>query len=91
MSGLALQHLSIGYDAPLIPPIDLEVGRGGITAILGASGSGKSTLLQTIAGVTPALGGRVLVDGRDITSLPIHERGVGLMFQEPLLFTHLRR
>lgn len=89
MTGLTLDGLVIGYDRALVPPIDLHVDAGRITAVLGASGSGKSTLLQTIAGVVPALAGRVLLDERDITALPIHERGVGLMFQEPLLFSHL--
>lgn len=89
MTGLTLENLVIGYDRALAPPITLHVDAGGIIAVLGASGSGKSTLLQTIAGVVPALSGRVLVDDRDITELPIHERGVGLVFQEPLLFSHL--
>ena len=89
MTGLTLEQLVIGHDHALTRPLDLQVGQGCITAVLGASGSGKSTLLQTIAGVIPALGGRVLVDDRDITTLPIHERGVGLVFQEPLLFSHL--
>ena len=89
MTGLTLDGLVIGYERALVPPIDLHIASGCITAVLGASGSGKSTLLQTIAGVVPALAGRVLVDDRDITELPMHERGVGLVFQEPLLFTHL--
>ena len=89
MTGLTLDGLVIGYDRALLPPIDLHIDAGGITAVLGASGSGKSTLLQTIAGVVPALDGRVRVDDRDITALPIQARGVGLMFQEPLLFSHL--
>ena len=89
MTGLTLDGLVIGYERALVPPINLHIASGCITAVLGASGSGKSTLLQTIAGVVPALAGRVLVDDRDITELPMHERGVGLVFQEPLLFTHL--
>ena len=89
MTGLTLDGHVIGYDRALLPPIDLHIDAGGITAVLGASGRGKSTLLKTIAGVVPPLGGRVRVDDRDITELPIHERGVGLMFQEPLLFSHL--
>lgn len=91
MSGLALRGLAVGIDTgtPLLTGIDLDVPRGSVTAVLGPSGSGKSTLLATIAGVRAPLAGRVLVDGRDITTVPVHERGVGLVFQEPLLFTHL--
>ena len=87
---LQTRDLGLGYRGALFAGgIDLDVQAGEIVAILGPSGSGKSTLLATIAGVVPALGGRVLVDGTDVTDLPIHRRGVGLIFQEPLLFPHL--
>lgn len=89
MSGLGLHELSIGYTQPLCAPITLSVATGEIVAVLGASGSGKSTLLRTIAGVQRPLAGTVTVDDVDITDRAIHERGVGLVFQEPLLFTHL--
>lgn len=87
---LQTRDLGLGYRGALFAGgIDLDVRAGEIVAILGPSGSGKSTLLATIAGVVPTLEGRVLVDGTDVTDLPIHRRGVGLIFQEPLLFPHL--
>lgn len=86
---LQTRSLRIGYANPLLPDLDLDVPSGTILGILGASGHGKSTLLKTLAGVTPPLTGRVLIDGRDVTDTAIHERGVGFVFQEPLLFTHL--
>ena len=87
---LQTRDLGLGYrGARFAGGIDLVVQPGEIVAILGPSGSGKSTLLATIAGVVPALSGRVLVNGTDVTDLPIHRRGVGLIFQEPLLFPHL--
>ena len=90
MSGLATRALAIGYPGnPVARGIDLSVEAGQILAVLGPSGSGKSTLLATIAGITPALAGQVLVDDRDVTTAPVHERRVGLIFQEPLLFPHL--
>ncbi|MGH7350511.1 MAG: ATP-binding cassette domain-containing protein, partial [Candidatus Rokuibacteriota bacterium] len=46
--------------------IDLAVGRGELAAIVGPSGCGKSTLLRIIAGLRPASGGRVEVDGREV-------------------------
>ncbi|MBA2298864.1 MAG: ABC transporter ATP-binding protein, partial [Actinobacteria bacterium] len=49
---------------------------------------GKTTLLRALAGLQRLDGGRVLVDGRDVTSTPPHRRGVGLMFQEHALFPH---
>ena len=87
---LETRDLAIGYPGRQVARgISLTVAPAQILAILGPSGSGKSTLLSTIAGVTPALEGRVLVEGRDVTTTPIHLRGVGLIFQEPLLFPHL--
>jgi thiamine transport system ATP-binding protein len=87
---LSVVDLSLGHEGrAFMRGIDLEVGSGEIVAVLGPSGSGKSTLLGEIAGVLPVPHGRVLVDGRDVTRAPIHERGVGLLFQEPLLFPHL--
>ncbi|MEY4136335.1 MAG: hypothetical protein RL205_463 [Actinomycetota bacterium] len=83
---LHTDRLIVGYDDWESDPIDLKVEPGTITAILGPSGCGKSTLLSTIAGIRPVISGRVYVDGRDITGLPAHERTVGMVFQEPLLF-----
>ena len=88
-SRLETRSLQIGYTKPLIPTLDLYVPSGSILGILGASGRGKSTLLKTLAGVTPPLSGNVLIDGRDVTATAIHERGIGFVFQEPMLFTHL--
>jgi thiamine transport system ATP-binding protein len=87
---LAVSDLSIGYDSTILASgINLVVQQREIVAIVGPSGSGKSTLLATLAGVTPALGGRIRVDGVDVTDVPIHKRGIGMIFQEPLLFPHL--
>ena len=85
-SALHTDRLVVGYDGWESDPIDLEVEAGTITAILGPSGCGKSTLLSTIAGIRPAISGRVFVDGVDVTMIPAHERTVGMVFQEPLLF-----
>ena len=87
--GLRLDGLTFGYGAALTEPISIDIAPREVVSILGASGSGKSTLLATIAGIVPPLAGRVLVGGRDVTETPIQERGVGIVFQEPLLFTHL--
>lgn len=87
---LTVSGLSLGYERHVfLRGIDLSIDASEIVAILGPSGSGKSTLLSTIAGVVPADEGTILVDGRDVTHAPIHERGIGLIFQEPLLFPHL--
>jgi thiamine transport system ATP-binding protein len=87
---LAADDLVIGHGSTVIAAgISFEVMPREIVAVVGPSGSGKSTLLATLAGVIPALSGRVLVDGADVTQVPIHHRGIGMIFQEPLLFPHL--
>lgn len=86
---LVVDDVRIGYDTDLTEPLSFQVAAGSILAVLGPSGCGKSTLLATIAGVTPARAGRIAVGGRDITDLPIEQRRVGLVFQEPLLFPNL--
>lgn len=66
----------------------VEVPGAQTLAVLGPSGCGKSTLLRVIAGLQPAERGRVSVDGLDVTAVPAHRRGIGLMFQEGALFPH---
>ncbi len=69
--------------------VDLTVAAGEVVVILGASGSGKSTLLRAVAGLQPLDAGHVALDGADVTGVPPHRRGVGLMFQDHALFPHL--
>ena len=88
-AGLAVSELLIGYDSPLHTPFTFTVSPGTVMAVVGPSGGGKSTLLSTIAGITPALGGRITIGKRDITALPTHARRIAMVFQEPLLFPHL--
>ena len=83
---LACDQLIVGYKTPLHEPFSFTVEPGSVLAVVGPSGCGKSTLLATIAGITPALGGRVIIGGHDVTESPTHERRVAMVFQEPLLF-----
>jgi thiamine transport system ATP-binding protein len=83
---LRTDSLVVGYDGWESGSIDLQIASGSITAILGPSGCGKSTLLSTIAGIRPAVSGRVFLDELDVTALPANERTAGMVFQEPLLF-----
>ncbi|MCX4965139.1 ABC transporter ATP-binding protein [Streptomyces sp. NBC_00654] len=68
--------------------VDLEVADHEIVCVLGPSGSGKSTLLRVVAGLQAVDGGRVLLDGADQSGVPVHKRGLGLMFQDHQLFPH---
>ncbi len=75
--------------APALDDVTLEVPAGSCTAILGPSGSGKSTILRVMAGLDFVTGGQVLVDGTDVAGLVPEKRGMGMVFQRPLLFPHL--
>ncbi|MFN4153756.1 MAG: ATP-binding cassette domain-containing protein [Paracoccaceae bacterium] len=89
---LNLQRLRITQGGSLVVALDLTVAPGEVLTIMGASGSGKSTALAAIMGtLAPAFQseGRVVLEGRDITTLPPHKRRVGLLFQDDVLFPHL--
>ncbi|MCH0542530.1 ABC transporter ATP-binding protein [Streptomyces sp. MUM 203J] len=66
--------------------VDLTVTDHEIVCVLGPSGSGKSTLLRVVAGLQHADTGRVRLGGADQAGVPVHRRGVGLMFQDHQLF-----
>ncbi|MET9803298.1 ABC transporter ATP-binding protein [Streptomyces sp. NPDC006368] len=66
--------------------VSLDVADHEIVCVLGPSGSGKSTLLRVVAGLEPVDAGRVLLGGADQAGVPVHRRGVGLMFQDHQLF-----
>lgn len=91
--GLTLEHITLSLGAvELVPPIDVAIAAGERVTVMGPSGSGKSTLLAYIAGTIDTAftaSGRVTIDGRDITELAPERRGVGILFQDDLLFPHL--
>jgi sulfate transport system ATP-binding protein len=69
--------------------VSLHVPDGSLTALLGPSGGGKSTLLRVVAGLETADSGTVEIDGRDVTGVPVRERGIGFCFQHYAPFRHL--
>ena len=73
-----------------LDPATLDIARGETLVLLGPSGCGKTTMLRIIAGLElPDAGGRVLFDGRDMTSVPIESRNVGMVFQSYALFPNM--
>jgi len=68
--------------------IDLAVGAQEFFAVLGPSGSGKTTMLRMIAGLERPDSGRISIGGSDVTNLPPYRRGIGMVFQDFLLFPH---
>ncbi|MEX0847092.1 MAG: ABC transporter ATP-binding protein [Ilumatobacteraceae bacterium] len=75
-------------DRTVLDHVDLDVSDGEVVALQGPSGAGKSTLLRVIAGLLVPQAGTVCADGVDVTSLPPHRRGVGMVFQDEQLFPH---
>jgi putative thiamine transport system ATP-binding protein len=90
--GLVLRGVTIWLDGEQLVSLDAAIRPGETLAVMGPSGVGKSTLLAFVAGF---LGpdfravGQILVNGRDVTALPAERRGIGLLFQDALLFPHL--
>lgn len=95
MSDLALEARGLVRrygDVVAVDHVDLVVPRGGLTALLGPSGCGKSTALRLIAGLDSGEG-VIDIDGERVTGgrrdVPPEARGVGLVFQDSVLFPHL--
>jgi branched-chain amino acid transport system ATP-binding protein len=90
---LTLAALSRAFGGlKVIESLDLTVEAGEILGVLGPNGAGKSTLFNMIAGVLPPSSGRVLFDGRDITTMKPWDRsriGIGRTYQVPKPFTHM--
>ncbi|KZM48374.1 ATP-binding cassette domain-containing protein [Labrenzia sp. OB1] len=91
-SGLVLDTVAIRLGGLPLFDIECRILPGSVLTIMGESGSGKSSLLDFVAGfLRPdfTAKGRVVLNGRDLTSLPAQDRHIGLMFQSPLLFPHM--
>ncbi len=69
--------------------VSLEVRSGEFICLLGASGCGKTTLLRIIAGLEQHDHGEILLEGRDLSAVPCHQRNIGMVFQSLALFPHL--
>ncbi|SEM60723.1 lipopolysaccharide export system ATP-binding protein [Gemmobacter aquatilis] len=92
-SGLHVRGLRKSYrKRPVIRDVTLDLNRGEVVALLGPNGSGKTTCFYAIAGLVTPEGGQVLIDGKDVTALPMYRRarlGVGYLPQEMSIFRGL--
>jgi putrescine transport system ATP-binding protein len=85
-----IENLSKRFDDFVaVDDVSLDIQRGEIFCLLGGSGSGKTTLLRMLAGFETPSAGRILVDGRDMSTVPPYERPVNMMFQSYALFPHM--
>jgi len=87
MSNVIIDKLDIqlsGVD--IISQLDLDVRSGEFLVLLGPSGCGKSTLLHSIAGLIDVNGGRLEIDGKDVTWADPKDRGIGMVFQSYALY-----
>ncbi|MFJ5552856.1 ABC transporter ATP-binding protein [Streptomyces sp. NPDC093225] len=91
MTGIRFDSVSVAYHGTtVLDSLDLTVEPGEVMALLGPSGSGKTTALRAVAGFVRPAAGRVLIGGRDVTDLPPHRRGIGMVVQQYALFPHMR-
>ncbi|WFU14552.1 ABC transporter ATP-binding protein [Bradyrhizobium sp. CB3481] len=87
---IALKSISKSFGSvTALHQTDLSVRKGEFLTLLGPSGSGKTTLLNLIAGAIGPTTGVIFLDGRDITSVPPRERGIGMVFQNYALMPHM--
>jgi len=89
-AGLRIVNLRKSYRKKLvIRDVSLDLGKGEVVALLGPNGSGKTTCFYSIAGLVTPEGGQVIIDGRDVTTLPMYRRaklGIGYLPQEMSIF-----
>ncbi|MCF1708286.1 LPS export ABC transporter ATP-binding protein [Tabrizicola sp. J26] len=92
-AGLHVRHLRKSYKRrPVIRDMSLHLQRGEVVALLGPNGSGKTTCFYSIAGLVSPEGGQIIIDGRDVTGLPMYRRarlGIGYLPQEVSIFRGL--
>ncbi len=90
--GLSLRNVTIAKGGVALLSVNHDIGPGEVLTVMGPSGVGKSTLLAFITGTLAPdfeATGEVWLDGQEITHAPPHQRRVGILFQDDLLFPHL--
>lgn len=93
MSGLVARDLERYYGQwKVVDKVSITVEQGEVVGLLGPNGAGKTTTFYLIVGLLRADSGQILVDGKDITRMPMHRRarlGIGYLAQEPSIFRRL--
>ena len=93
MSELRAEHLAKKYKSrPVVIDLSLHIGSGEVVGILGPNGAGKTTAFYMLVGLIASDAGRIFIDDRDVSALPIHARaklGLGYLPQEASVFRKL--
>ncbi|BBG60036.1 Lipopolysaccharide export system ATP-binding protein LptB [Providencia rustigianii] len=93
MATLTAEHLAKSYKKRnVVEDVSLEVKSGEIVGLLGPNGAGKTTTFYMVVGIVQRDAGKILIDGEDISLLPLHERarrGIGYLPQEASIFRRL--
>jgi lipopolysaccharide export system ATP-binding protein len=93
MSLLRALNLAKSYKSrQVLRDLSFDIGSGEVVGLLGPNGAGKTTAFYMIVGLTPCESGEIMLDGRDISRLPMHRRaqlGLGYLPQEPSVFRKL--
>ena len=93
MQQLCTEHVVKAYNGrPVVDGVDIRVGRGEIVGLLGPNGAGKTTTFAMMVGYVRPDGGRIVLDDREITDIPMYQRarlGIGYLAQEPSIFRKL--
>jgi len=86
---IEIKNLRVDLGSFQLQEINLDIKQGEYFIILGPTGAGKTVLLETIAGLYPAQGGEIWLNGREITRLEPEKRGISFVYQDYVLFPHL--
>ncbi len=90
MGSIKLESLKKAFGSQIvIPDANLEIGDGEFVVFVGPSGCGKSTLLRLIAGLEEPTGGRIVIDGQDVTNTSPAQRKLSMVFQSYALYPHM--
>jgi putrescine transport system ATP-binding protein len=85
-----IEHVTKKFgDFAAVDDVSLDIQQGEIFCLLGGSGSGKTTLLRMLAGFETPTGGKIYIDGQDMSTIPPYERRINMMFQSYALFPHM--
>jgi multiple sugar transport system ATP-binding protein len=90
MTSIHLENLTKSFGSfQALKTMDLKIADGEFVALLGPSGCGKSTTMNMIAGMEEPTTGRIKFDDRDMSGVSMGKRGVGFVFQNYAIFTHM--